>query len=401
MTIALTDLASNSDIFGHWEDQQTKNGFGIGIFYTTFDSPQTWLEQIERSKKNRLRKSLNGKTLETSEMENNKVWEFIIKDEAKKITHPFYIGISNNVWTVFTDRKSDFKKLFENLVKYSSGISHAWVSPSQMSEIINEYAKIGTLQVISKSPSFKIPSRAPIPARVREELPDAFFKKMSATVQFWAPREIIYSDDPFSYNELRISKDYLNKITKLFFSTKFDNPGKSKISVDNDSIVSHESGMPEATEIVFNSVFKSAASWIDKVKDCIAEFEIRCDDRGEILNLYCKKRPKEMYFSIKDETIFSTKHLIKLEQILISGSSETELIGYRISSDNNTISVRTMYPRFCQDALIDLTLEDGQIQVLAFPYSNTGPHILSKIYRAINETFAWSIGSIEVRNRWE
>jgi len=120
---------------------------------------------------------------------------------------------------------------------------------------------------------------------------------------------------------------------------------------------------------------------------------------GEILNLYYKEKPKEMQFSITNDSEFSISHLIKLEQILISGSSETELLGYRISSDSNTISVRTMYPRFCQDALIDLTLEDNQIQVTASPYSTTGPHILSQIYRAINERFAWSISPFAVRER--
>ncbi len=253
MNVTLTELASNSDISEDWENEQAK-GFVVGTFYTIFNSPQTWVEHIQRSKKNKLKLLLSGKTIETSEIENNKVWNLIIKD-IKGTTYQFYIGICNNVWTIFSEKKSSFK-IFENLIKYSNGICHAWVSPTQMSDIINEYAKIGTLQAISKAPSFKIPKRAPIPAKVREELPEAFFKKMSATVQFWAPIEIIYSDDPFSYNEFRISKDYLNRITKLIFKTKFDNPGKSKLSVENDSIVTHEEGMPKATEKVFNSVFQ-------------------------------------------------------------------------------------------------------------------------------------------------
>jgi len=277
MNVTLTELASNSDISEDWGNEQAK-GFVAGTFYTIFNSPQTWVEYIQRSKKNKLKLLLGDKTIETSEIENNKIWNLIIKDINGRTTNRFHIGTFNNVWMIFSEKKSNLK-ILENLIKYSNGICHAWVSPAQMSDIINEYAKIGTLQAVSKAPSFKIPKRAPIPAKVREELPEAFFKKMSATVQFWAPRELISTDNPFYYDEFRISPAYLNRITKLIFQTKFDNPGKSKLSVENESIVTHEKGMPKATEKVFNSVFHLSSSWIENLRGCIPEFDIRYDDR--------------------------------------------------------------------------------------------------------------------------
>lgn len=397
MNITLAELAANSDIFKEW-NEQSRREFAVGTFYTTFDSPCTWEKYIKKSERNKLEKRLKGKTLETHEIESNRIWEFTIRDEKKE--YHFYIWTSDNIWVVFAEKKPAFNNLFKNLVKYSRGISHAWISPSQMKEIIDKYANIGTLQAISKSPSFKIPKRAPIPVKTMEKLPDIFFKEMGATIQFWAPREVLQSEDQLTYEELKISRDYLNRISKSIFSTKFDNPGKSKISVEEDSIISHEGGVPKATEIVFNNIFKKSSLWINAVEDCIPEFEIRYNTQGEISTLYYKKKPKEMHFLIRDESGFSRKHLVKLEQILISGSGKTELVGYRVSSDSNTVSLRVMYPRFGQDARVDLTLDDRKIHVVVFPYSNSGPHILSHIYRMISEKFAWFIEPFEVRDRW-
>ena len=316
MNVALTELAANSDISQDWNEQAEE--FLVGTFYTTFDSPRIWQEYIQRSKRNKLARLLNGRILETHEIENNRIWEFIIKDSRK--AYSFYIGISNDIWTIFAERESSYD-LLRNLIKYSYGIGHAWVSPTQMRELIDRYAKIGSLQAISKSPSFTIPRRAPIPMKERKELPDIFFKKMDATVQFWAPREVLYSDDPLAYKELKISKDYLNRISKVIFRTKFDNPGKSTIAVESDSIVGHKEGMPRATEIVFNAVFELSISWIEKVKECIPGFEIEYDSQGEILTLYHKKKPKELRFLIQDEAGFSTTHLIKLERFSHNSNS--------------------------------------------------------------------------------
>ena len=398
MHVTLAELAAHSDIFEEWNERSKE--FVVGTFYTTFDSPRTWEDYIKRSERNKLKKKFRDKTIETTEIENNRIWKFIIRDNEKE--YPFYMWATgrSKIWVVFTEKKAAFNNIFESLVKYSRGISHAWVSPSQMKEIIDKYANIGSLQAISKSPSFKIPRRAPIPVKTREKLPDVFFKGMGATIQLWAPREELQFDDLSAYEELKISRDYLNRISKSIFSTKFDNPGKSKISVDDDSIVSHEEGVPKATEIVFNNVFKSSSSWICGVEDCIPEFEIRYNAQGEVLTLYYKKRPKEMCFSIRDSNGFSREHLIKLEQILISGSGKTELFGYRTSSDNSAVSLRVMYPRFGQDASVDLTLDNKKIQVVIFPHSSTGPHILSHIYRVISEKFAWFIDPFEVRDRW-
>ena len=398
MNVPLAELASNSDIFKKWNEPSGE--FVVGTFYTTFDSPLMWEDYIKRSERNKLKKKLKDKTLKTHEIENNKIWEFMIKDNEKE--YPFYIWISGKgrIWVVFTEKKAAFNNLLKGLVKYSKGIDHAWVSPLQMKEIIDKYANIGTLQAISKSPSFKIPRRAPIPMKTRKELPDVFFEEMGATIQLWAPREMLQSDDLLAYEELKISKDYLNRISKSIFNTKFDNPGKSKISVEDDSIVGHEEGVPKATEIVFNNVFEYSSSWIYGVEDCIPEFEIKYNDQGEILTLYYKKRPKEMCFSIRDRSGYSREHLVKLEQILISGSGKTELFGYKVSSDNNTVSLRVMYPRFGQDASVDLMLDNKGIHVVVFPHSSTGPHILSHIYRVISEKFAWFIDPYEVRDRW-
>lgn len=396
MNVTLAELAANSDISENWNNQSGK--FVVGTFYTTFDSPYAWMDYIKRSERKKMKKTLNGRTIHISEIQNGKIWKFSIKDNVRE--YPFYIGASDKIWIVFTEKKAAFNNLFKSIVKYSKGIDHAWISPSQMTEIIENYANIGTLQTISKSPSFKIPKRAPIPMKTRTGLPDLYFKEMSATVQFWAPREGLYSQKPFAYEELKISKDYMYRISKSIFNTKFDNPGKSKISVENDSIVCHERGVPKATEIVFESAFKSSSSWIDRVEDCIPEFDIRYNAQGDILTLHYKKRPREMYFSIGDKNGFSMEQLVKLEQMLISGSERTELCGYRVSTADGTISVRTMYPRFGQDASADLTLENKKIYVAVFPHSSTGPHILAHIYRVVSERFAWSIDSFEVRERW-
>lgn len=397
MRIRLSELAVNAKIFEEWENETGKK-FIVANFYTIYDSPEQWVEYIQRTKRKKLKRILDGKIIKARELEN-KIWELVIVEGEKK-KHTFYIGALNSFWTVFTERKNSFNRIFRNLIKYSTGINHAWISPLQMKEIIEKYAKIGTLQAISKSPSFAIPKRAPIPAKDRAEIPESFFKRISATVQFWAPREIFYLNDALTYKELKISRDYLYRISKLIFRTKFDNPGKSKISVENDAIMSHEEGVPKATEIVFDDIFETSFTWIKKVNNCLPEFEIRRDPSGEILNLHYKKKPKEMYFWIQEKK-FSFEHLIKLEQILISGSSETELVGYRLSASENSISLRSFYPRFNQDALIDLELESNRINVRVFPYSTTGPHILLQIYRVINEKFAWYISQIEVRDRYE
>lgn len=384
MNVTLAELAANSNIFQDWDEQSGK--FVVGTFYTTFDSPHAWKDHINRSHKKKLKNKLKGKILEIHEMENNKIWEFLIKDNEKE--YPFYIGIAGEVWVVFTEKKAAFNMLFRSIVKYSKGIEHGWISPPQMTEIIKDYANIGTLQAISKSPSFRIPRRAQIPMKTRKKLPDLYFKDMGATVQVWAPKEILHSNDPVAYEELKISSEYMNRISKTVFNTKFDNPGRSRISVENDSVVGHESGMPRATEIIFKSAFGSSSSWIDRVRDCIPEFDIRYGARGDIMTLHYKKKPREMHFSIRDDKDFSTEHLVKLEQILISGSEKTELLGYRVSSDGSTISLRIIYPRFGQDASADLTLCNGKIDIIISPYSSTGPHILAHIYRVISEKFA-------------
>lgn len=103
MNITLTELASNSDIFEDWESERAK-GFVVGTFYSIFNSPQLWVEHIQRSKKNKLKLLLSGKTLETSEIKNNKIWELIIKD-TRGIKYHFYIGIFDNIWMIFIEER--------------------------------------------------------------------------------------------------------------------------------------------------------------------------------------------------------------------------------------------------------------------------------------------------------
>ncbi len=397
MDIKLSSLADSLDISNSWEEKINEK-FIIGNYYTIYKSPLEWIEILKKSENANLKSILNNIMIKVIEKKSNDLWEISILEKGKN-SNIFSVGISDGMWTVITDNKRAFLKYFNNLVKYSRGISNCWISPPQMKEIVGNYAKIGSIRAISKTPSFQIPNKADIPAKEISSLPEFFFQNLGITIQIWAPKEILnlseYSNNLYT-KEFKISLEHINRISKSTFITKFDNPGSSTISLDSNGTILHEKGTPKATEKVYENVYNLASSWIEKSNEFLPEYEIIYDteNKNDIINIKLKKKANKMKFSIEKDEAFEKNELLKLEQILISGSSKTELAGFRLSHEENSVFNRVFYSRFSQDALVESILDTNSININITPSSNTGPHILAHIYRSLSEKFAWRIGDI-------
>ena len=371
------------------ELEDESKSFLIASYYSVLNTPEDLLNYLNRDirklnnfkEKHLVSKNINEKKLNKI---NKDSW-VLTMDLKNGDSSDIHILCQDDRWSFLLDIPNHIRENLIDILKNDIfGLEPAWLEPKDLEGIVEKYvSKYQNVRSSLEYDPFYIPKGVKIPKKIYDEMQESqrqLFEPGEISVSIKAPKYRL--NDVF----IALFKKKITETVKTEFWVSFENPGKSKLSLNEDFVIEHKRGNVEATEKIYNDVSEVSTEKIKPFKKILSGIKREEDDEGRIEITFPEKF-EDYTITIPHEDGNRINPLL-VETMFNYGQKAIGTYGYVITKNESSFMSKIFYPKDGSELILFFngTHEESKLKINPVRAS---PLSLIHIYRIIKERIKW------------